>query len=672
MKVLQFPLAKITIWFLAGILFAYYASPNPIFIFYIVIIAAVGFGYAYYFSHRNFLQHIYFGLAANALAFFLGSATLLSHSGYADSKNYVHQLHVEKPQVVAVVLRQKLKGSNYNNRYVANVESIDGISCSGKLLVNLNRNRYVQNFPIGTHLLINEKILKHQIPKNPDQFDYGNYLRTKSIMAQVFVNSNPLKIGTAIQKDVYYYADQLRTRILTNLKKSHFGPAELSVVAALILGQQQDINSDIIQDYQFAGAVHILSVSGLHVGFILLFLTFLLKFLPNTKWNRRFKLGFIIISLWAFAVLAGLSPSVVRSVTMFCFVAIGMHLKRNTDIFHTLLVSILLILLFEPAFLFDVGFQLSYVALFFIIWLQPLMASIWQPKRKITRYFWQLLTVSFAAQIGTLPISIYYFHQFPGLFFVTNLLVIPLVSIIMGLGVFVMLLAAFNFLPQILLVSLQTSIKIMNSIIHWVASFESFIISDISMNRYLLFAAYFLVITAVIWIKKPTFKKFAICIIALIIFQASYFGTKWSNATQHEWIVFDVKKSTMIAERNGHEITVYSNSNIKKNKMLKSYAIANFAQILPQKPLRNVGYFNNQKILILDSLAIYPKDCNPDIILLTKSAKINLERLLQNCNPKIIIADASNFKSYVKLWESTCKKQKIPFHSTYETGYFKI
>jgi competence protein ComEC len=128
------------------------------------------------------------------------------------------------------------------------------------------------------------------------------------------------------------------------------------------------------------------------------------------------KLCIIWFALWGFAVLAGLSPSVVRSVTMFSFVALGMHLKRQTNIFHTLLVSMLLILLFEPSFLFDIGFQLSYLALFFILWLQPIFLKWYKPDNQIVEYFWQLLTVSFAAQIGTLPLSLYYFHQFPGCF----------------------------------------------------------------------------------------------------------------------------------------------------------------------------------------------------------------------------------------------------------------
>ena len=114
--------------------------------------------------------------------------------------------------------------------------------------------------------------------------------------------------------------------------------------------------------------------------------------------------------------------------------------------FHTLLVSILLILIVAPSFLFDVGFQLSYIALFFILWLQPWLSQLWKPKYKITKYLWDILTVSFAAQIGAFPLSIYYFHQFPGLFFITILIILPALGIIMALGVFVMiLLAGFNY-----------------------------------------------------------------------------------------------------------------------------------------------------------------------------------------------------------------------------------
>jgi competence protein ComEC len=259
----------------------------------------------------------------------------------------------------------------------------------------------------------------------------------------MYVGSSDVKISTKIDKSIWYYSAKLRDRIVENLRKSNFNSEELNVVVALILGQQQDISPEILHDYQFAGAVHILSVSGLHVGYLLLFINFLLLPFPKSKIGNLARFFIIFFSLGGFAIIAGLSPSVVRSVTMFSFVAGGMCLKRETNIFHTLLVSLLLILIVSPSFLFDVGFQLSYVSLFFIVWLQPLFKQIWQPNNKIKGYFWDILTVSFAAQIGAFPLSIYYFHQFPGLFFLTNLVILPAIGLIMALGVFVMIIAIF-------------------------------------------------------------------------------------------------------------------------------------------------------------------------------------------------------------------------------------
>ena len=206
--------------------------------------------------------------------------------------------------------------------------------------------------------------------------------------------------------------------------------------------------------------------------FIMIFINFILKPIPNTKKGSFIKLISILISLATFAIISGLSPSVLRSVVMFSFLAIGNHLRRSGSIYHTLLVSILLILLFEPYFLFDVGFQLSYLAVFFIVWLQPVLKQIWTPKRKISKTIWNALTVSFAAQIGTLPLCLYYFHQFPGLFFVTNIVIIPLLSFIMIAGIIVMILTIFIVPPILLIEIFEKSIYLLNQTIHIVASFD--------------------------------------------------------------------------------------------------------------------------------------------------------------------------------------------------------
>ena len=361
---------------------------------------------------------------------------------------------------------------------------------------------------------------------------------------------------------------------------------------------------------------------------------------------------------------------------MFSFVAIGMYLRRSTYIYHSVLVSALLILLFQPSFLFEVGFQLSYLALFFILWLQPLLAQLWSPKNKIVNYFWQILTVSFAAQIGVLPLSIFYFHQFPGLFFVTNLVIIPFLSAIMALGVLVMLLAAFDWVPLFLSQLLEGCISILNKVIHLIASLEEYIFRDIPFNWILLLSSYLLLIATIIWIKKPDFNRLVLLLSTILIFQLCYFNTQWTIANQKEFIVFNSMKNTIIVERKGNNIRLFANDSLlkfaNKNHLINAYVTANFSSIKNKKKLENLLFFNNTKILILDSSAVYSTKLRPDIVLLTQSPKINLERLLQTIRPKIIVADASNYQSLIKQWKATCFQEKTAFHATSEKGYYKL
>ncbi len=674
---MQFPLARITIGFVIGILLAYYSQPYPEIVFILLSIAILGFVVAYLFSIRNFVNTIYFGITTYILALGIGATTQIIHTNLYQKTNYIHTKNIfEKPHLVSVIIREKLKSSSFNDRYIALINQVDQTNSSGRILLNVQKDSLTPPFKIGSHLLIDGTLYKNKPAKNPNQFDYSKYLEGIQIYAQIYADASSIKIGSIIDKDAWYYSSVLRTKILNNLEKSKFNKDELNVAAALILGQQQDISPEIIRDYQYAGAVHILSVSGLHIGFILLFVTFILKPIPNNRHGSLFKLIIILVSLAAFGIIAGLAPSVVRSVVMFSFVAIGMYLRRSTNIFHTLLVSILLILLFQPSFLFDVGFQLSYIALFFILWLQPLLAQLWKPKNKIVNYFWEILTVSFAAQIGAFPLSIYYFHQFPGLFFVTNLVVIPFLSIIMALGVLVMVLAAFDYVPFYLAKALEWSIYILDKIINSIASVEQFIIQDIPFNWYFLMSLNLLIITTIIWFKKPSFGKLTFVLISIIILQLTYFETHWNIQNQKELVIFSAKKNTLITERIGENVTLFANDSllktVSKNRTIKTYLMGNFSHLRTTKKLRNTLFFNGNKILVLDSLSLYPNNSNPDILVLTQSPRINLERLFENKKPKIVIADATNFRTYIKLWKATCIKEKIPFHATGEKGFYKL
>lgn len=672
MKVLQFPLARITLFFIAGILLSHGLEPKPLLLFGLLSVVSALFAVFFYLAKRNIQLAPYFGSIVFVVAFLLGIITSTVHNPLLQSDHYLNLAKSSKfSNTFYLTLRERLKSTQKNQRYVALVRAVDGKKSAGRLLVNFKKNAFSEVFPIGTQLKLNGKLELPRKPDNPEQFDYGRYLSNKSVHAQLYVRGSPVAVSQEPKKDVFYYSDLIRCRILQNLKKAHFNKKELAVVAALILGQQQDIAPEILKDYQFAGAIHILSVSGLHVGFILLFVNLLLKKLPNNRINSFIKLIIVFCSLWGFAILSGLSPSVVRSATMFSFVALGQHLGRKTNMFHTLLVSMFLILIFEPNFLFDIGFQLSYLALFFILWLQPLIGNLWQPKYKVISYLWDILTVSLAAQMGTLPLSLFYFHQFPGLFFITNLIILPFLSVIMALGVIVMVLAVFNYTPSLLAKLLEWSISLLDAIIAWIASFEQFILQNIPFNFWMLLSLYLLIILVTIAFEKPGFERISIAMIAIVLFQSVCFGSRWDNHTQSEWIVFNARKSSLIVNRNGETVHYYSNAP-NDSLLLKPYLTACFNKKLIRENFKSTDWCQNQKVLLIDSLGYYPKNVNPDIVLLRQSPKVNIERMLNIFQPKLIIADGSNFKLYIARWKLSCLQRKIPFHATAEKGFYRL
>lgn len=677
MKVLNFPLARITIWFICGILTAYYFQPAFQLVIPAFSIGFIAFFFVCFTIRKNQKPNLFFGISTYFISFCIGVITLLFHTESLQKSNYLHCKEAfEVPQTITLIIREKLKSNSYNDRYIARLKSINNKDYSGKIIVNIQKDTVQDHIIIGSVISAKTILQPNSSNKNPNQFDYGKYLSDKQIYAQLYLNKGEISINKKSKKDLWYYSGCLHSRIYQHLKKADFSNSEMNVALALILGQRQEISPELVQDYQYAGATHILSVSGLHVGFIMLFMSFILKPIPNTPKGALVKLVSILLSLALFAVISGLSPSVLRSVVMFSFLAVGNHLQRIGNIYHTLLASILLILLFEPYFLIDIGFQLSYLALFFILWLQPLLKNIWTPKHKITLFVWNALTVSFAAQIGTLPICLYYFHQFPGLFFITNIIVIPILSFIMITGIVVMLWAVILPPPMIVIVLFEKSIALLNSVIHYIASFKWFIIKDISFNCYLLIAFYLLIISVIFWSKKPDYSKTLAVLISIIVVQLSFFYTRKEIEHKPEMIVYHAKKNTLISKRIGKNITLFSNDSLflktAKNNIFTAYQVSNFGRLESNTKIKNTLFFNGKKIFIMDSSGIYTKKMQPDILILTQSPKINLDRVLQELHPGIIIADASNSYSIQKIWKKSCLKRNIPFHNTAEKGFYKL
>ncbi|MBL0735839.1 ComEC family competence protein [Flavobacterium sp. GN10] len=676
MKVLDFPLVKITIAFTLGIVASYYLRFSVSTITFSVLSCFIAFCIAFFWHLKYNKKSILLGALSYFLSFCIGAFTIISHTEKLQKDNYTHfKSAFEKKQSLTLILREKLKSNDYSDRYIGLIKTISAKAYSGKVIVNVQKDSTQNRLIIGNSIKLETVLQQNKPNKNPNQFDYSRYLADKQIYAQIYCQKKEILVSKTIQKDIWYYCAKLHSRIISNLEKSKFNKAEMNVALALILGQQQEISQDIIQDYQYSGATHILSVSGLHVGFIMLFITFILKPIPNTRKGSFFKLASILISLAGFAIISGLSPSVLRSVVMFSFVAIGSHLRRNGNIYHTLLVSILLILLFEPYFLFDVGFQLSYIALFFILWLHPILKNIYKPKNKLIVYIWEALTVSFAAQIGTLPLCLYYFHQFPGLFFVTNIIILPVLSFIMIAGIVVMIIAIFTSPPLFMTIIFEKSIYLLNLMIHAVASADSFVIRDISFNFYNLWAFSLFIIGTIIWIKKPSFNKLILALASIILIQISFILTKAETENKEELIIYNEKSNTIISERLGRNITLYTRDTIQKNvnkRNINSYLVGNSISLNKIEEIKNVLYFKNTKILIIDSTKTFSEKIQPDILILTQTSKINLDRVLENIHPKVVIADGSNSNSIQKYWEKSCLQKNIPFHSTKEKGYYQL
>ncbi|TVQ76014.1 MAG: ComEC/Rec2 family competence protein [Flavobacteriales bacterium] len=218
------------------------------------------------------------------------------------------------------------------------------------------------------------------------------------------------------------------------------------IMYALVLGDRSDLDPQLRQQYANAGVVHILAVSGLHVGVLYLLISLIFqKLLSGRAW--RFQAFITLAVLWSYALMTGLSPSVWRAATMFSLLSVGVQLGRITNIYSTLAASAFILLILDASLLFSPGFQLSYAAVFGIVRYQPIIAEWWEPKTKWINYAWQIASVSLAAQIVTMPFTLVYFGQFPTYFLLANLLILPLLSIIMIGSIIALLVGSLIQLP---------------------------------------------------------------------------------------------------------------------------------------------------------------------------------------------------------------------------------
>ena len=607
------------------------------------------------------------------ITFFLTGMILVYENDTTNHTNYFEK-NLKNTSKVILAIDKVLKPGNYHHKYVADVVQVDSKKTIGHVLLNIEKDSTPLLFHTGDLVFLKNKFQDIKSSLNPHQFNYKNYLAKQGIYQQVYATKQELLLLDQTSTSFLGFIAALRLKIQQSLIQYDFSEDELAVMNALLLGQRQEISKELSDNYSKAGAIHILAVSGLHVGIILLILSFVLKPLERVNKGKLIKLVLVIIFLWFFAVLAGMSASVTRAVTMFSAIALGQFFNKRNAVEHSLIFSMFIILLWKPLFLFDVGFQLSYTAVFGIIWVQPVLYQLWKPTFFIVDKGWQLISVSVAAQLGVLPISLFYFHQFPGLFFISNLIIIPFLGVILGLGLVVLVLSYVSILPVFLEGFYGDVISILNKVVTFVARQEKFLFSEISFSVIKMIFFYLLIILGFQLFLKLNTKRCFLFLGSILAFQCVFILEKYTIAQKSELIVFHKSKNTIIGKRKGSSFEVYHSMDslqISSQKLLINYKVGENISSQNYHKLSNLMYYKKQVVLIIEKDGLYDiKELNSPIVVLRESPKINLQRLAEKLKPAIIIADGSNYKSYIENWKATCKNLKIPFWTTYNQGAY--
>jgi len=677
-KFLKFIPFQLTIYLVLGILVGSYVSFDSTILVVIMLPLFLIFSFTYFYSNKRFNNSYLFTFLFFLITFFAGISSITFKNEININTNYAKQsgFSVLEFQTGIISIQKVLKPTQFHDKYEATVIQLNNERTTGKVLVNIEKDSTSIALHVDQLLVVNSVFIEIGKPLNPHQFNYKKYLSNHQIHHQVFLRESCYLELSSGKRSIKGIAGNLRDKINDALLINGFKDNELAVINALLLGQRQHISTDLMQSYAGAGAIHILAVSGLHVGIILLILTFLFRPLNYFKNGKLISSICIIVLLWMFAIIAGLSASVVRAVTMFTAIAIGIYSKRASNIYNTLIISMFFLLLFNPYYLLEVGFQLSYLAVFSIVWIQPKIYKIWKPSFWVIDKIWQLFTVSLSAQIGVLPLSLFYFHQFPGLFFASNLIIIPFLGIILIAGIVVILLAIIGFLPSFLAMIYMLLIQGMNNFVAWISSQEVFIIQNISFSITLLVAFYMFIFSFFKCREKKNIQRIFTVLITVICVQVVFIVEKHQLQSTHEFVIFHKSKKQLIGNRLGEELQISTSINnlSERENPLKSYVVGTrVKEVLIKDSIQMLLKVKEERILIVDSLGIYKfNHVEPSIVVLQHSPKINLERLIKLLKPKLIIADGSNYRSYVASWEESCVKNKTPFYSTLQNGAFQL
>lgn len=494
---------------------------------------------------------------------------------------------------------------------------------------------------------------------NPDDFNYARLMRNHGFAASGYVPENQWMVTGISNRTPYVISQQIRLKALEFYKSFGLDNDSYAFVTALTLGYTKFLPQEMKEAFRASGTSHVLSVSGLHVGIIYLVITSMLFFLKGSKRKNIFKQIVIILSLWAYAFITGLSVAVIRAAIMLSIFCVGNMFHRKGFSYNTVAIAAFFILLSHPFALYEIGFQMSFMAVMAILFFKPKINRLYMPQNKFSATLWSLFTLSLAAQAGVFPLVLYYFGTFPTYFFVTNLLIVPLANLIIYAFIPILIfsvtghigLVGFDFLGKVCLWLFQKICRITLDVVYFFETLPAAQIKDQYLTFWGMILVYFLVISLFVRFEN---KKFA----PLFIFLSTALGL-FSLQTMEsirpkplQLVVFNRPSTSEIAYLQGRQKTTFSDSG---------------NTIIPHPTKRIVRISSN----IFDN-KISEQPFVSDYLILSKDNSLSMYTLKDHFVTREVILDSSLSGSASKRLKGQCHELGIKVYDIAESGAFIV
>jgi len=590
-----------------------------------------------------------------------------------------------KSQYLEVRIKEPLLERKKSYKALAEVISaIDSLeykqSCIGKLAIYFQKDIHTNNsIHYGDILWIKANFQEASPPQNPYEFNYKRYLAFNNIYHQIYLRDNDfIKTGKSYKNALFDFSYQAQDYFKEVLNKYVASKTEVAVSQALLYGYDDDIDADVVKAYSNTGTLHVLAVSGMHVGIIFWIISKLLLFLDKKRWGQLIKALISLVLLWAYSLLCGFSPSILRATVMFSFMIIGKLSKRDVNIYNTLATSAFVILIFDTNIIANVGFQLSYLAVLGIVTFQKRIYDWYTPKYWITNQIWTITAVSIAAQIATFPIGLLYFHQFPFCFLFSNLIIIPLTTLILFLDIGLMVLSFWDFAASMLGFLIKWLIIATDKIVMLVEDLPYSYTSGIHISIAETISIYILILYVFFWLIhiKHRYLRSALLLCFIISVYNGY--ESFANQTQKCITFYNIHKAFAFNIIQNGEANFYADSSLINDEERFHFHV--------QQHIWSQGVIKLNKTSIEDSYIIHLphrklwininkfalKDvAKNDIILLTQRTFINFNEISKVPEALFILSsDLSSRKR--QYFANKLKELNILFVDLNKTGAYSI